>query len=214
MAWRFRRRRPCSSNHGEHGRSRRQATGISRVLVVRSVHGIRLQPDSRHFAFIRGIRLQPIPTAPHRAARRAVRAMIEACLYAPCSRVPSGRPSCGFRFQAEDLAEPRCCCGLSPELTWVGARESPGSGGRTALRRRRRPLNARVAPRYRPVTRYDEPASRRRSTALVPTGFSRGQAIRVGLTSARASRPPTQMSSGVSRNPREILRQRLRSSRS
>ena len=58
---------------------------------------------------------------------------------------------------------------LSPEPTCVEAGESHYDD-RTALRRRRRPLDARVAP-------ID---GKRAQPSLTPTGFSRGQAIRVG----------------------------------
>jgi hypothetical protein len=47
-----------------------------------------------------------------------------------------------------------------------------------------------------PNSWLDLPVDLNRSTSLVPTGFSRGQAIILGLTSARASRAPTQVSSG------------------
>jgi hypothetical protein len=43
-----------------------------------------------------------------------------------------------------------------------------------------------------------QPDSHRRSTCLIPTGSSRGHAIAIGLTSARASRSPTRVSSGLS----------------
>jgi len=54
----------------------------------------------------------------------------------------------------------------------VSSRRIPGSGGRTALRRRRRPLAARAELH---LAAYDQGDGR--STSLVPTSFSRGQAI-------------------------------------
>jgi hypothetical protein len=57
-----------------------------------------------------------------------------------------------------------------------------------------------------------QPDSHRRSTCLIPTGSSRGHAIAIGLTSARASRSPTRVSSGLSGVAQRHVRVRLRQS--